>query len=114
MKKLVFANWKMNVSFSAAKDYLKKLAVLAEQEKLPDLSRAVFFPPFTSLAAFSEAQNTYQFGGQNCHEKEAGAYTGEISCLFLKDLGCRYLLLGHSERRQLFGETNQSVSSKLR
>lgn len=77
---------------------------------------AVLCPPFISLAAVRDvvAGSPVALGAQNCHFEAKGAFTGEISPLMLADLGCRYVILGHSERRQYFGETDALVARKLR
>lgn len=85
----------------------------------PDLYskvETVIFPPFTALAAVSEALKGtgIKLGAQNMHPAEKGAYTGEISPLMLQETGCRYVLLGHSERRHIFGETNEFINEKVK
>ncbi len=73
-------------------------------------------PPFTAIAAVAETlrETRVAWGGQNCGEKLEGAYTGEVSAHMLVDLGCRFVILGHSERRHRFGETDDTVREKLR
>jgi triosephosphate isomerase len=94
--------------------------ILAEElvRRLKDVISAeiVVCPPFTALPLVADAlqDSSILLGAQNMHYEKSGAFTGEISPVFLKELGCSYVLLGHSERRQLFGETDELVSRKLR
>ncbi len=76
----------------------------------------VLCPAFTALAEVYEviADSNIQLGAQDVYWQEEGAFTGEISCRMLKDAGCKFVIIGHSERRQLFGETNDSVNKKLK
>lgn len=79
-------------------------------------SEVALFVPFTSLAAVAEALkgSAVRLGGQNMHWEVQGAFTGEISAAQLKDSGCGMVLLGHSERRRLFGETDEALAKKLK
>ncbi len=76
----------------------------------------VICPPFTALAEIAEViyDSNIQLGAQDMHWDEKGAYTGEISGLMLKDIGIKFVIIGHSERRQFFGETNDSVNKKAK
>jgi len=76
----------------------------------------VLCPPYTALAEVSEtiADSNIQLGAQDVHWEDEGALTGEVSCRMLKDAGCQFVIIGHSERRQYFGETNDSVNKKLK
>lgn len=108
---LIAGNWKMNGSPASVKALLTEIASGAA--KVPDVDFAVF-PAFPFL---SQAQQTLQntpvaWGAQNMSEFEAGAYTGEVSVQMLNDFGCAYVLVGHSERRHVFGETNEQVAAK--
>jgi triosephosphate isomerase len=75
----------------------------------------VLCPPFTSLYTISVAlaESRIAWGAQNCHHEEVGAFTGEISAEFLSELGCRYVIIGHSERRMLFHETDETIAPKV-
>jgi len=92
--------------------------VNAFREKTAGLAgvEMVLCPPFTALAAVAEklSGTGIALGGQNCYWETEGAYTGEIAPGMLKEIGCRYVILGHSERRQYFGETDESVKKKVR
>lgn len=99
------ANWKMNHGIAETTEFLKTLKTAG----WPGDREVVICPPFTVLHLFGDVPH----GGQNMHWEEAGAFTGEISPVLLKDLGCTYVIVGHSERRQYFGETNETVSKKV-
>lgn len=109
---LIIANWKMNYGVEES---------LAFIESFQETTRAggvevVICPPFTSLDSVASTlkNKVASLGAQNCHFMEAGAFTGEISPVFLKELGCRFVLLGHSERRHIFGETDEQISKKVK
>lgn len=113
-ERIVAGNWKMNGSLSANQtlllDFLEKSAT-------SDISATcIVFPPFVYLPQIASLLNksSVKWGGQNVSQYEGpGAFTGEISSIMLKDLGCQYTLVGHSERRSLFGETSLIVAEKF-
>jgi len=110
----VAGNWKMNpLGLEAARDLASKVAAAA-----PELGdgRLVLVPPFTALGAVAGAVagSAVALGAQDLYWEDQGAYTGEVSGPMLKDAGCAYVLVGHSERRQLFGETDETVNRKAR
>ncbi|MFZ0615171.1 MAG: triose-phosphate isomerase [Chthoniobacterales bacterium] len=112
-KKLVAGNFKMNMTSSEVAPYLEVFR--QETEKLNDVD-IVLIPPFTAIAKASEILGGAQkirLGAQNMSPEAKGAYTGEISAPMLRDLFVRYVLVGHSERRRLFGETDELVRRKL-
>ena len=106
------ANWKMHFTVAEAVALLQELekgiARFADRE-------VVVAPPFTALGGVASAlaKSEIRLAAQNCHWESQGAYTGEISPLMLRDLGCRYGIVGHSERRHYFGETDESVNRKM-
>jgi triosephosphate isomerase len=110
------ANWKMNKTIGEAREYLQAL-----EKRWPQLPKspweAVIAPPFTMLAPMADfvKERSLRVGlaGQNVHFEERGAYTGEISPLMLRDAGCRFVIIGHSERRSYFGETNALIHKKI-
>ncbi len=113
-KKIVAANWKMNMTQAEAAAFVETFL-----REIGDSSgvEIVIVPPFTSLAKVSEAlHNTpnVKLGAQNMYWEKSGAFTGEISAAMLRDLFVRYVVLGHSERRQLLGETDEIVNRKVR
>jgi len=110
---MVAGNWKMN-GLSADAVHLTQAILDAGLEQMrPEV---VLFPPFTLLHAVSqEAKGTaLRWGGQNLFWEANGAYTGEISGPMLRDMGCRYVLVGHSERRQIFAENDDQVAHKVK
>ena len=112
-RKLIAGNWKMNgVRASLA----EARAVSAALERQPSEGRVAICPPATLIAPMALALEDSEVlvGGQNCYPEPAGAFTGEISAEMLVDAGARLVILGHSERRQLFGETDEGVAAKVR
>ncbi len=109
---LIAGNWKMNTSAAEA---VALAAAIAEGGSCYGVQLAVC-PPFVYLDSVKKALGTspVALGAQNCWYEQKGAYTGEVSAPMLADLGCRYVLVGHSERRTLFGETDESVNRKIR
>jgi len=112
-KPIVAGNWKMNKTTSEARDLAARLAPLVSGVKDREI---VLAPTFTSLQAVSEAikGTNMVLAAQNMHWEDKGAFTGEISAEMLLDLGCKYVIIGHSERRQYFGETDESVNKKAK
>lgn len=106
-------NWKMNKTTKEAVDLC---CGLISRVKAITGRQIVVCPPFTALQAVGEAikGTNIALGAQNLFWEESGAYTGEVSPLMLKDLGVEYVIIGHSERRQYFGETDDSVNRKAR
>jgi triosephosphate isomerase len=105
-------NWKMNKTPSEAIDFIAQLKPLIADISDIDI---VIAPPFTALQAVSreiEGSNI-TLGAQNVFWESSGAFTGEVSPTMVNDVGCRYVIIGHSERRQYFGETNESVRKKI-
>ena len=111
---IIGGNWKMNkgLPFEAV-DMLKKLIPLVKNINNVDI---VITPPYTALIPVIElTKNTnIMIGAQNMYFEEKGAFTGEISPIFLKELGCSYVILGHSERRDILKETDEIVNKKLK
>ncbi len=112
-KKIVAGNWKMNKSVADARDLAE--GVKLELAQCVDVD-VVLCPPFTSLQAVGEvtAETYIKLGAQNMHWEASGAYTGEISSGMLRDLYCHYVILGHSERRAYFKESNKIVNNKVK
>jgi len=110
---LIAGNWKMFKTVNEAKDAAGQLIQLVTDAKNVDIMIA---PPFTSLTVVAEIiQNSgIGLGAQNLHWEREGAFTGEISAPMLISAGCKYVIVGHSERRQYFGETDDTVNQKLR
>lgn len=113
-RKLIAGNWKMNGRLTSGMNLARDVVDKAVAAK-PLPFDIVIFPPATLIWPLAETlMGTPVFiGGQNCHAANHGAYTGEISAGMLADLGCRYVLLGHSERRAQQGETDEAVAKKV-
>jgi triosephosphate isomerase (TIM) len=107
MQKLIVANWKMNpASLEEAKDIFENIKKGVEGTN----AEVVICPPFVYLSVLSGLT----LGAQNCFWEEKGTYTGDISPAMLKDLGVKYVIVGHSERRKNFGETDEQINKKLK
>lgn len=110
--KVIAGNWKM---YNDIDETIKLISSLTEKMNFPLQGRRVIVcPPFTSLslAAKHLKDTEIELGAQNMHYESQGAFTGEISATMLLSAGCKYVILGHSERRQYFGETNEIVNKK--
>ena len=112
-KPFIAANWKMNKTIPETRDFLA--AFIPEVKEVKDVD-IVVAPPFTSLTAAAEKlKNTnIILAAQDMFYEEKGAYTGEVSPLMLTDIGCRYVIIGHSERRQYFNEIDEIVNRKIK
>ncbi len=110
---IIAGNWKMNKTSTEARDLASKLIPLVSGVKDRDI---VLAPPFTSIPAVAETVKgtNMALSAQDLFWEEKGAFTGEISAEMLLDLGCKYVIIGHSERRQFFGETDETVNKKVR
>lgn len=109
---LMAGNWKMNNDKRETLDFLSSFL-----PKVKELTvEIVICPPFTSLYAAAEklVGTNVKLGAQNMHWEEKGAFTGEVSPLMLKELPCDYVIIGHSERRQYFAETDETVNNKIK
>src|SRR5712671_2404039 len=113
-KKIVAANWKMNMTQAESARFVESF--LRDVGDITDVE-VVIIPPFTAIAKVREAlgrAHNIKVGAQNMHWERSGAFTGEISAALLRDLFVHYVILGHSERRRLFGETDEIVNRKVR
>ncbi len=112
-KPILAGNWKMNKSRQESADLAKALVA-----SVGDVTEAevVICPVYTSLDAAIDAVkgSNIKVGAQNCHFEETGAYTGEISVAMLKEVGVEYIIIGHSERRQYFNETDKDINAKAK
>lgn len=111
--KFVCGNWKMHKTTAEARDLVRALAPLIAGAEGVQVAVA---PPFTALAAVAEAirGTPIELAAQDVHWEKQGAFTGEVSAAMLADLGVKHGIVGHSERRQYFGETDETVGKKLR
>lgn len=112
-KKIVAGNWKMNQNLFEGKQLVND--ILQKSSVLPENVEVIIAPPFTQLElAAAQIKDTpgFYLAAQNCHQEKAGAYTGEVSAYMLKSVGVEYVILGHSERRQYFGENEALLAQK--
>src|SRR5881227_4049132 len=110
-KKFICGNWKMHKTGAEAVALVREL-----RQRLNTQVQVAVAPPFTALSRVKEALvgSPIQLFAQNCHHEKQGAFTGEVSAPMLWEIGCQGVILGHSERRQFFGETDESVNRKVR
>src|SRR5688572_6847755 len=110
---LIAGNWKM---YKPAPEAVALAREIWAQAKDPGPVDVLLAPPFTSLHAVEDVirGSALLLAGQNMHAESQGAFTGEVSAAMLKDAGCTHVILGHSERRQLFGETDEGVARKTK
>ncbi|MCC5635387.1 triose-phosphate isomerase [Nostoc sp. CHAB 5844] len=115
MRKIVIAgNWKMFKTQAETQDFLR--GFLPYLDETPEEREVLLCPPFTDLNILSKSLHgsRVQLGAQNVHWEDSGAYTGEIAAPMLTEIGVRYVIVGHSERRQFFGETDETVNLRLK
>lgn len=113
-KKIIAANWKMNMTNAEAEHFLTAFRLEVEEVSGVDI---VIAPPFTALGKMSQllgGSQKVRLGAQNMYPETLGAFTGEISPGMLRELFVRYLIVGHSERRQIFGEPDEFINKKVR
>lgn len=110
-KPMIAGNWKLHKTISEATSLVSELIPAVASNQNVEI---VVAPVYTALAKVAEtlAGSNIKLAAQNCYPEPQGAFTGEVSPLLLKDAGCEYVIIGHSERRQLFAETDESVNSK--
>ena len=110
-KPMIAGNWKLHKTISEATSLVSELIPAVASNQNVEI---VVAPVYTALAKVAEALagSNIKLAAQNCYPEPQGAFTGEVSPLLLKDAGCEYVIIGHSERRQLFAETDESVNSK--
>ena len=120
-KPIIAGNWKMNLLQSDAKALFEGIKSFVSNYTAPQLPTIVIAPTYTSLCAVSSIPcdcgcggNKVSVAAQNCHWESSGAYTGEISVEMAKDAGCDYIIIGHSERRQYFSETDEMINKKAK
>ena len=111
-KKVIAGNWKMNMLPNEAMNFIEQLAPLVKNTE----NEVILCVPYTDLfyALLSVQETNIKIGAQNMHFEESGAYTGEVSGKMLKSIGVEYVIIGHSERRQYFNETDETVNKKIK
>ena len=109
---IIAGNWKMNKTVQESLALVRELRGMVSVVR--DRVEIVVVPPFTALYAVAKAleDSNIAVGGQSCHWETSGAFTGEVSAAMLREAGCTHVLVGHSERRQLFGETDETVNKR--
>lgn len=113
-KKMIAGNWKMNKTFEEGMALVTEIAGMVKDE-YNGSAQVVIIPPFVHINAVSrmlEGHENIQTGAQNCSNHESGAYTGEVSAAMIKSCGAQFVIIGHSERRQYFNETNDWLARK--
>ncbi len=114
-QQIAAANWKMNLTYQQGEELLDK--ILKENISLGEHQQAVFAVPFPYLSMAHQklsGKKNYATSAQNCYDQKAGAFTGEVSAEMLKSINIRYCVLGHSERREYFHESNQSLATRVK
>src|SRR5262245_38650103 len=113
-RRLIAGNWKMYKTAPEARELVS--ALRESLERAPADCDVLVAPPFTALHAVAEALRggPIRLGAQNMYLEKEGAFTGEVAPRMLRDAGCSHVILGHSERRQLFGESDEAVGRKAR
>lgn len=114
-KKIVAGNWKMNKTLDEALALTSELVNMIKDEVNSDVQVILCTPSLylTTLKSYVENSPLVALGAQNCYEKASGAFTGEISAPMIKSIGIEYVIIGHSERRQYFGESNAQLAEKV-
>lgn len=112
-KKIVAGNWKMNTTVAEGKALAQE--IVASLDRVPSDVQLIVAPPFTHLVTVAEVikGTSIALSAQNCADQPKGAYTGEVAVSMLKDAGCTYTILGHSERREYYGETSEKLVKKI-
>ncbi|HKI77388.1 MAG TPA: triose-phosphate isomerase [Ignavibacteriaceae bacterium] len=113
-RKVIAGNWKMHKDLNETQSLVTKLSnALSKEEVKCDV---IICPPYTSLSEASSLikDSVIKLGAQNMHFEEKGAFTGEVSTSMIKSVGCEYVILGHSERRTVFGENDEVINKKIK
>jgi len=111
-KKIVAGNWKMNKNSGEAQLLFKDIKNLLESRPVKDVT-VVVFPSFVFLHDFAAQSGSIAVGAQNCASEASGAFTGEVSAAMIRSVGAEYVIIGHSERRSHFSETNSALAKKV-
>lgn len=113
-RKLIAGNWKMNTNINSANELVS--SIIEKIEGREPKSELLVCPPFTNLSSVNELikDKNISLGAQNCEYRDSGAYTGEVSVEMLISVGCKYVIIGHSERRQYYGDTDEIINLKIK
>ncbi len=113
---IISGNWKMNLNHFEAIQFIQKLAYLVSKEDF-QATEVTIHPPFTDIRSVQTLLDAdklhFVLGAQNCHADDKGAFTGEVAAPFLAKMNVKYVICGHSERRQIFGETDEMIKDKV-
>lgn len=114
-KKYAAGNWKMNLTFDEGQSLLSEVVNMVKDEVINPNVQVVLAVPFPYLSSFNKLIDTEKvaLGAQNCHPAEKGAFTGEVSVPMLESVGVQYVIVGHSERRQYFNESDEFIAEKV-
>ena len=111
-KKIVAGNWKMNLDYAEGISLFSEIVNMVRDEKKGSQT-AIICAPYIHLNSLAKlGGDVVKIGAQNCHQNDSGAYTGEISAGMIKSVGCAYIIIGHSERRQYFAESDELLAQK--
>jgi len=118
-KPIIAGNWKMNLLQNEGRELFEGIKSMVSGLSEAQLPEIVVAPTFTSISVVASAKASWgsdkiKIAAQNCHWENSGAYTGELSVEMLKDAGCEYIIIGHSERRQYFSETDEMINKKAK
>ena len=114
-EKIIIANWKSYLTLSESESLAKEMAnFIKNKSNLPELVICPSYPALPGVNTFVEKNNNIELGAQNMNYSEKGAFTGAVSPIMLKEVGCKFVILGHSERRQHYGEKNIDIHQRLR
>ncbi len=114
-KQIVAGNWKMNCTIDEGKRLVSEVVQLMQNE-IQNNAEVIFIPPYIHLTNLSEqllTNDTLYLGAQNCHQNKSGAYTGEVSATMIKSCGATHVIIGHSERREYFSESDALLAEKV-
>ena len=111
-KKIVAGNWKMNLDYTQGISLFSEIVNMINDERIGN-QEAIICAPYIHLNSLAQlSAGVVKIGAQNCNQNESGAFTGEISAKMIKSVGCEYVIIGHSERRQYFAETDELLANK--
>lgn len=108
-RQIAAGNWKMNTDLKFGQEFIENI----EKQAFPEDVEVIIGVPYLSISQLAHISSKVKIAAQNCHQEDKGAYTGEIAANMLNSVGCDYVILGHSERRQYFNESDELILSKI-